>query len=144
MTTSRPSLATALAEAQHVLGQANSYIPKPVSPQTHAWIDLLAFPAMLGLSAWLRKRNSAAAALVLFNALGEGTIAGITDFPPSLLPLISFRNHIRIGLLASPMYLALAALTPGIPWRYRRFPVYLGLVPIVLNSLSNPKNRAAH
>jgi hypothetical protein len=133
-TSSSPSRAAVARRLQ----QLDARVPKPISPQAHGLIDLLAFPAMLGLTAWLARRNRPAAGLVLLNALGEGTTAAITDFPPGLLPLISFRAHRRVGIYGSPLYLALAAFTPGIPWRYRRFPLLLGLVPLVLNSLSNP------
>jgi hypothetical protein len=85
---------------------------------------------------WPRNRN--AALLIAGTGLLEGTTAAITNFPPpGPFPLIAFRTHVRIGLVGAPLLLAVASLTPGIPWVHRRLVVLLSLAPAILNGLSN-------
>ncbi|PJJ61233.1 hypothetical protein [Hymenobacter chitinivorans] len=113
--------------------------PRPVSPRAHAYFDLLAFPAIMSLAAWMWPRNRKAALLIAANGLLEGTTAAFTNFPPpGPFPRLSFRQHIRIGLLGAPLYLLVGSLVPGIPGPRRAVVLGLGVLPIVLNSLSNP------
>ncbi|HEX8426611.1 hypothetical protein [Hymenobacter sp.] len=113
-------------------------LPKPISAQAHAYFDLLAFPAIMGLAAWMWPRNRKAALLVVANGLLEGTTAAITYFPPpGPVPLINFRAHVKIGLMGAPLFLATSSWVPGIPWADRRIVLLLGALPIVVNGLSD-------
>ncbi|TGD79870.1 hypothetical protein [Hymenobacter wooponensis] len=115
------------------------HFPQPISPKAHAYFDAWAFPAILGLAAWMWRHNRKAAALIAANGLLEGTTAALTNFPPpGPFPVFSFRTHIRIGLVGAPVFLAVSSLVPGIPWRHRRVVLGLGLLPILINGLSNP------
>ncbi len=117
-------------------------VPKPISPQAHAYFDLLAFPAIMGLAAWMWRRNQKAAMLIVVNGLLEGTTAAITHFPPpGPLPLINFRAHVAIGLVGAPLFLAVSSLVPGIPWVDRRVVLLLNAVPLVLNGLSDTRSQ---
>ena len=121
-----------------------SWLPRPISPRVHAYFDALAFPAILGLAAWMWRRNRLASVLIAGNGLLEGTTAAITNFPPpGPFPRINFRTHIRIGLIGAPVCLAISSLVPGIPWRYRRVVLGLGVVPLVVNGLSNATSETA-
>ncbi|RPD47644.1 hypothetical protein DNI29_09335 [Hymenobacter sediminis] len=118
--------------------------PRPILPRAHAYFDALAFPAILGLAAWMWPRNRPAALLIASNGLLEGTTAAITNFPPpGPFPRISFRTHIRIGLIGAPLFLAISSLVPGILGRYRRVVLGLGVVPLVVNGLSNATSETA-
>ena len=117
--------------------------PRPISPRTHAYFDALAFPAIMGLAAWMWRRNHRAGLLIAANGLLEGTTAATTNFPPpGPFPLLDFRTHVRIGLLGAPVFLALGSLVPGIPWAERRVVMLMGLVPLVVNGLSDTRPSA--
>jgi hypothetical protein len=106
-----------------------------IAPRTHAIVDLIALPAMLGLAAWAARRNKRAAAIILANALIEGTNVAITKFPGgSLLPLISFRRHVRLGQVGGPLLLALGSFR-HVPPPERGVLIFLGLLPTRLNGL---------
>ncbi|MDB5235626.1 MAG: hypothetical protein JWR44_2619 [Hymenobacter sp.] len=92
---------------------------------------------MLGLAAWAGRRSKRAAAVILANALGEGTAASITRFPAGLWPLISFRAHVRIGQVGGPFFLALGCMVPRVPKPERRVLIFLGILPILINGLSD-------
>lgn len=108
-----------------------------VSPRAHAIIDRLCLPIMLGTAAWAWHRSKPAAAIILANALGEGAIGCITRFPTGLWPLISFRAHVRAGQVGGPLFLALSCLLPRQPRAERAVAIFWGVVPIVLNGLSD-------
>lgn len=92
---------------------------------------------MLGRAAWAARRNKRAAAIILANALIEGTNVAITKFPGgSLLPLISFRRHVRLGQVGGPFFLALGSFR-YVPPPERGVLIFLGLLPTVLNGLSD-------
>jgi hypothetical protein len=107
-----------------------------VSPRAHAIIDRVCLPLMLGCAAWAARRSGKAAAVLLANALGEGVIGCLTRFPTGLVPLFSFRTHVRIGQVGGPVFLALGLL-PRIPGPERAAVIFWGVVPIVLNGLSD-------
>ncbi|MBC6992367.1 hypothetical protein [Hymenobacter sp. BT491] len=108
-----------------------------VSPRAHAVIDRLCFPLMLGCAAWAARRNKPAAVQILVNALGEGVIGCCTRFPTGLVPLLSFRTHVRIGQVGGPVFLALAYGLPRQAGAARTVALFWGLVPLVLNGLSD-------
>lgn len=117
-------------------------VPKPISPRAHAYFDLLVFPAIMGLAAWMWPRNRKAAMLIGSNGLLEGTTAAITNFPPpGPFPLINFRAHVGIGLTGAPLFLTVSSLVPGIPWADRKIVLLLGALPIVVNGLSDTSQR---
>ncbi|GAA4359399.1 hypothetical protein GCM10023185_25960 [Hymenobacter saemangeumensis] len=107
-----------------------------VSPRAHAIIDRLCLPIMLGCAAWAARRSKKAAAIILANALGEGAIGCFTRFPIGLVPLLSFRQHVRVGQVGGPLFLALGLL-PNMPAPERAAVIFWGVVPIVLNGLSD-------
>lgn len=108
-----------------------------ISPHLHARIDLVCFPIMLGLAAWAARRSKRAAAIILANTLGEGLMMSITRFPAGLLPLVSFRRHAQVGQVGGPGWLALGLFTPRVPRPQRAVLIALGLLPTVLNHLSD-------
>ncbi|WP_375434159.1 hypothetical protein [uncultured Hymenobacter sp.] len=113
-------------------------VPKPISPRAHAYFDLLVFPAIMGLAAWMWQRNRRAAMLIVGHGLLEGTTAAITNFPPpGPFPLISFRTHVGIGLASPPLFLIVSSLVPGIPWADRKIVLLFGTLPILVNGLSD-------
>ncbi len=94
---------------------------------------------MLALAAWAARRSKRAAALILGNALSEGTCASLTRFnaETGLFPLMSFRRHVRIGPVGEPVFLALGMPVAGVPQPERSVLIFLGLVPSVLNGISD-------
>jgi hypothetical protein len=96
----------------------------------------------MGLTAWMWQRDRKAAILIGANGLLEGITAASTNFPPpGPFPLIDFRTHLRIGLAGAPLYLAVSSLVPGISAPNRRVVYLVGLLPLVLNGLSNPNEQ---
>lgn len=112
--------------------------PKPISPQAHALFDALAFPVMLPIVRHLAKRSPRAALIMSLNVGVEGGVSLLTNYPPAVVPLISFQNHIRIGIVFAPFSMGLALLVPGIPKRERLLLTVAPLIPFILNSLSKP------
>lgn len=108
-----------------------------ISPRAHAIIDRICLPIMLGCALWAARRSKPAAAVLLVNALGEGTIGCLTRFPTGLVPLFSFRTHVRIGQVGGPVFLALSYLLPRYAPAERNTAIFWGVVPIVLNGLSD-------
>ena len=115
--------------------------PKVISPKAHAIADLLAFPVMVGITLWMARRNKQAAFVMAVNTASEASIALTTNYPPAVIPLISFQNHIKIGIAYSPMSLALATLLPQIPKQERTILCLFPLVPFLLNSMSQPYSK---
>ena len=112
-----------------------------VSPRAHAIIDRICLPIMLGMAVWAMRRSKPAAAIIAANALGEGAIGCITRFPTGLWPLISFRTHVRFGQVGGPVFLLLSCLLPRQPRAERNASIFWGVVPIVLNGLSDISGR---
>lgn len=108
-----------------------------VSPRAHAIIDRLCFPVMLGMAIWAARRSKPAAAVIAANALGEGVLGCFTRFPTGLWPLVSFRQHVRFGQVGGPVFLALSLLLPRRPRAERHAAIFWGVVPLVLNGLSD-------
>ncbi len=112
-------------------------IPKIISSRAHGRIDTIVFPCLLGATVWMSRRSRPAASLVALTTATEAVTFLTTDFPPGILPWMSFRDHIRVGLTVPPSIAALAFLFRGIPPRERRFVLALLVLPIVLNALSD-------
>jgi hypothetical protein len=108
-----------------------------VSPRTHAIIDRLCLPILLGCAVWAARRSKPAAAIILTHAVGEGLVGCITQFPTGVWPLISFRAHVRIGQVGGTTLLALSYLLPAEPRAERNVAIFWGLVPNVLNAISD-------
>lgn len=113
-----------------------------VSPRTHALLDRLCLPLLLGCAWWARRRSQPAAAIILAHAVGEGTVGSITRFPTGIWPLISFRTHVRIGQVGGTTLLALSYLLPSQPRAARNLAIFWGLVPLVLTSLSDTSGQS--
>jgi hypothetical protein len=108
-----------------------------VSPRAHAIIDRLCLPIMLGMAIWAARRSKPAAAILLGHAVGEGVVGCLTRFPTGIVPLFSFRTHVRIGQIGGPVFLALSYLLPRRPRAERSAAIFWSVVPIVLNGLSD-------
>jgi hypothetical protein len=108
-----------------------------VSPRAHAIIDRLCLPLLLGCAVWASRRSKPAAAIILAHALGETTVGCVTRFPTGIWPLISFRTHVRIGQVCGTGLLALSYLLPDEPRAERNVAIFWGLVPNVLNAISD-------
>ncbi len=116
-------------------------VPNLVSPQAHRRIDLLTFPVLIGLTAWLARRNPPAASLVALTAATEAATFLTTDFPPGVLPWMSFRDHVRVGLIMPAGVAALAFLFKDIRPADRRIVLAMLAVPLALNALSDDSPR---
>ena len=125
--------------------QPASELPNPaarrasdlISPRTHAIIDRLCLPILLGMAVWAARRSKPAAAILLGHAVGEGVVGCLTRFPTGLVPLFSFRTHVRIGQVGGPVFLALSYLLPRQPRAERSAAIFWSVVPIVLNGISD-------
>jgi len=115
------------------------HFPKVVSPKAHAIYDLIAFPTMLPLVIYLAKQNPRAGAIMGLNMAVEGGVSFFTDYPPAIVPLISFRNHIRTGMIFAPLSALLAILMPSLTKRQRLLLSLMPIIPFLLNGLSKPK-----
>ena len=115
-----------------------SQFPKLVSPKAHAIFDALAFPAMLPLVIYLAKKNPKVGLIMGLNLAVEGGVSLFTNYPPAIIPKISFRDHIRIGMVFAPLSSALSLLTPGLTKRERLVLSLVPLVPFILNGISKP------
>jgi len=115
------------------------HFPKVVSPKAHAIFDLMVFPTMLPLVIYLAKQNPRAGAIMGLNMAVEGGVSLFTDYPPAVVPLISFRNHIRFGMVFAPLSALLAILMPGLTKRQRILLSFMPIIPFLLNGLSKPE-----
>jgi hypothetical protein len=113
-----------------------------VSPQLHRRFDQFACPALVALSAVLSRRDTAAAAVALTMAAGEGAAQLTTNYPPAVLPWLSFRGHTRVGVAHGLFIGALAATVPGIARRNRWLLAGLAALPIALSLVSDTSQDA--
>jgi hypothetical protein len=67
-------------------------ITAAISPRTHRRIDQLTFPGLLGAAALMAPLDRKAAGVILMTAAVEGVAHVTTDYPPAILPLMSFRT----------------------------------------------------
>jgi hypothetical protein len=113
-----------------------------VSPQLHRRFDQFACPALVALSAVLSRRDPAAASVALTMAAGEGAAQLTTNYPPAILPWLSFRGHTRVGIAHGLFIGALAATVPGITRRNRWLLAGLAALPILLSAVSDTSQDA--
>ena len=116
-------------------------LPRPLSPQMHRRIDLVALPGVIASVVWMSRRDRRAAALMSMIAAGEGAALLTTDYPPGLLRWMSFRNHVWAATLHGLLAASLGLLVPGIPARDRRVLLALASMPIVLSVLSDTREQ---
>ncbi len=114
-------------------------IPKIISPRAHRRFDSIMLPGLVGATAWMSRRDRPAASLVALMTAAEGAAFLTTNFPPGILPWMSFRDHVRVGLTASAFVAALAFLFRDIPPRERRFILAMLALPIAANALSDDR-----
>ena len=114
-------------------------IPKFISSQAHRRFDSFVLPGLIGVTVWMSRRNPPAASLVVLTTAIEGVTFLTTNFPPGILPWMSLRDHIRVGLTAPALIAALAFLSGEISPRERRFILALLVLPIAVNALSEDK-----
>lgn len=116
-------------------------LPRPLSPQMHRRVDLLALPSVIASIVWVSRRNRRVAALMSMIAAGEAAALVTTDYPPGLLRWMSFRDHVWAATLHGVLAASLGLLVPGIPPRDRRFLLALASMPIILSALSDTGER---
>ena len=110
-----------------------------VSPRAHRRIDQFTFPGLLAAAAAMARVDRRAAAVILATAAVEGTAYLITDFPPAVLPLMSFTTHNRVAAAHGALVIGLGLTVPGISRRGRLALCALGLMPITLAALSDTR-----
>ena len=110
-----------------------------VSPQAHRRIDQLTFPGLLASAAWMSRWDKRAAAVILATAAIEGTAYLTTDYPPAVLPLMSFRAHNRVAAAHGTLVIGLGLTLPGLSPRGRLALCTLGTMPITLAALSDTR-----
>ena len=128
-------MSKALSQPESVLTPAHAL--DLVSPRAHAIIDRLCLPVLLGCAIWAARRSKPAAAIIMAHAVGETVVGSITRFPTGIWPLISFRTHVRIGQVGGTTLLALSYLLALTPRAERNVAIFWGLVPVVLNGISD-------
>ena len=116
-------------------------LPRPLSPQMHRRIDLVALPGVIASVAWMSRRDSRAAALMSMIAAGEAAALLTTDYPPGFLRWMSFRDHLWAAILHGVLAASLGLLVPDIPPRDRRGLLVLASMPIILSALSDTRGR---
>ena len=104
-------------------------LPRPLSPQTHRRIDLVALPGVIASVSWMSRRNIRVAALLT------------THYPPGFLRWMSFRDYAWAATLHGILAASLGLLVPGNPPRDRRVILALASMPIVLSALSDTWER---
>jgi hypothetical protein len=110
-----------------------------LSPQAHRRIDQFTFPGLLAAAAAMARVDRRAAAVVLATAAVEGTAYLITDYPPAVLPLKSFRTHNRLAAAHGALVIGLGLTLPGLSPRGRLALCTLGTMPITLAALSDTR-----
>ena len=111
-----------------------------LSPQAHRRIDQLTFPGLLAAAALLTRVDRKAAAITLATAAVEGVAHVTTDYPPAILPWMSFRTHNRLATAHGALVLALGLLAPGLSPQGRLALCALGVMPITLAALSDTRD----
>lgn len=114
-----------------------------VSRKQHRLIDQLTFPGLLATAAWMAGWDKRAAAVTLATAAVEGTAYTITDYPPAVLPLLSYRAHNRWAATHGALVITLALTMPGLTRRGRLALCALGSAPISLAMLSDMRGSGA-
>lgn len=114
-----------------------------ISPPAHRRIDQLTFPGLLAAAALMTRVDRKAAAVTLATAFVEGTAYLTTDYPPAVLPLMSFRTHNRVAAAHGSLLVTLGLLMPGLSGRGRLALCALGTMPITLAALSDTRERQA-
>jgi|SRR5215207_5346972 len=84
-----------------------------------------------------------AAAVTLMTAAVEGVAHLTTDYPPAILPWMSFRTHNGLATAHGALVIALALLAPGISRRGRWALCALGAMPIALAAMSDTRQPQA-
>ena len=116
-------------------------LPRVLSPQMHRRIDLVALPGVITSVVWMSRRDSRVAAIMLMIATGERAALLTTDYPPSFLRWMSFRDHVWAATLYGVLAASLGLLVPGIPVRDRRVMLALASMPVVLSALSDTREQ---
>jgi hypothetical protein len=114
-----------------------------VSRQAHRRIDQLSFPGLLAAAAWMSRWDRWAGAVTLMTAAVEGVAHVTTDYPPAILPLMSFRTHNRVATAHGALVMTLALTVPGISRRGRLALCALGAMPITLAAISDTREPQA-
>lgn len=112
-----------------------------ISPRTHRRIDQITFPGLLATAAWMARWDRRAAAVTLLTAAVEGAAHVTTDYPPAVLPLMSFRTHNRLATAHGALVIALGLTLPGLSRPGRLALFTLGSMPITLAALSDTRER---
>lgn len=117
-------------------------IPKPLSPQAHRVLDLIALPGLFTLTLWLRGRNTTAATVVLTNALIEGATQLATDYTPRARPRgnlrwLSLRDHLRITAVYGGFLAGVGMTLTGLRTQDRRLILALAASAPVLAALTD-------
>ena len=94
-------------------------ITAPISPQTHRRIDQFTFPGLLAAAALMSRQDRRAAGVILATAAVEGVAHVTTDYPPAIIPLMSFRTHNRVATAHGALVIGLGLLMPGLTRRGR-------------------------
>jgi hypothetical protein len=110
-----------------------------ISPQAHRRIDQMTFPGLLAAAAWMARWDRRAAVVTLLTAGVEGVAHVTTDYPPAILPLMSFRTHNRWATTHGALVITLGLTLPGITRRGRMALCVLGSMPITLAALSDTR-----
>lgn len=107
-----------------------------LSPRAHRRIDQFTFPGLLAAAAAMARVDRRAAAVILATAAVEGTAYLTTDYPPAVLPLMSFRTHNRVAAAHGALVIGLGLTLPGLSLRGRLALCTLGTMPITRAALS--------
>lgn len=79
--------------------------------------------------------------MTLATAAIEGTAYLTTDYPPAVLPRMSFRAHNRVAPAHGALVIALGLTLPGLSRRGRLALCTLGTMPITLAALSDTREQ---
>src|SRR4051812_31872284 len=112
-----------------------------ISPQANRRIDQLTFPGLLATAAWMARWDRRAAAVTLATAGVEGVAYLTTDYPPAVLPMMSFRTHNPAATAHGALVIALGLMLPGLTRRGRVALCTLATMPITLAALSGARGR---
>jgi hypothetical protein len=118
-------------------------ITAPISPQTHRRIDQFTFPGLLAAAALMSRQDRRAAGVILATAAVEGVAHVTTDYPPAIIPLMSFRTHNRVATAHGALVIGLGLLMPGLTRRGRLALCALGTMPITLAAVSDTREGQA-